>query len=265
MKYFETHAHPDHPLIRDKDMYINNMRVAGIKKLVIAPISYESNYLSMECFPEENYPEVYFAKGLHPKCAMDSELWEEEKINKFENLIQNHRVVAIKSGLDLSIKSLTTEQVQKQLEFLKFFMKLAYEKEKPMVLHVQEAAGEVLNFINKNPIKTETEIHCFAYDKNTMDKFIDAGVRYFGIGGRITKSENDGLQKAVREMPLEMILLESDSPFVRVEGTTRRIGTSDKSLPIIVKKIAEIKGMSEKEVADVTYANACKFFGLHAL
>lgn len=80
MKYIETHAHPDHRVFRDKEKYIKDIRVVGIKKLLVAPISYESNYLSMECFPEEKYPEVYFSKGLHPRCAMDSEFWEEDKI-----------------------------------------------------------------------------------------------------------------------------------------------------------------------------------------
>lgn len=263
MEYFETHAHPDYPLIRDKNKYINDMRAVGIKKMIIAPITYESNYRAMEYFPEEKYPEVFFAKGLHPKCAMDSGLWEKEKLGCFKELVQNHRVVAIKSGLDLSSKTLSTDQIQNQIIFLKFFMEFAYEKEKPLVLHVQNAAKEVLKILKRNPLKTEAEIHCFAYDKNIMEKFIDAGVKYFGIGGRITKSENGNLQEAVKYMPLEMILLESDSPFVSVEGNENRIGTSAKSLPIVVKKIAEIKSISENEVAKITYSNACNFFGVH--
>lgn len=101
------------------------------------------------------------------------------------------------------------------------------------------------------------------YNKSIMDRLINAGVNYFGLSGMITMSENDDLVEAVREMPVEMILVESDSPFLSYEGSTRIVGTSDKTLPVVVKKIAEIKQISENEVADVTYKNACKFFGLH--
>ena len=70
MRYFETHAHPDHSLVQDKEEYVNSMREAGVDKMVIAPITLESNYASMECFPEEMYPDVYFARGLHLKCSI---------------------------------------------------------------------------------------------------------------------------------------------------------------------------------------------------
>lgn len=260
MKYFETHAHPDHPLIKDRTGYVSNMREAGIEKMVIAPITYESNYQSMELFPEDLYPDVLFAKGLHPKCATNSPTWGRYEKEKFCELLSDKRVVAVKSGIDLSKKKLQEKQIQRQYEFLKMFMEMAKEYNKPLVLHIREAAKEAVDFFKENPLSVPAEIHCFTYDKNVMKQFIDVGVNFFGLGGMVTRSENIDLQEAVKDMPLDMILIESDSPFVKVEGTLERINTSAQAIPVVVKKIAEIKELSEEVVAKRAYWNAIRFF-----
>lgn len=260
MKYFETHAHPDHPLIEDRAGYVRNMRAVGIDKMVIAPITYESNYQSMDLFPVNLYPDVLFAKGLHPKCAINNPMWGKYEKEKFCELLLDKRVVAVKSGIDLSKKKLQEKQIERQYDFLKMFMEMAKKYNKPLVLHIREASQEAIDFFKKNPLPVRAEIHCFTYDKDVMMQLIDVGIRFFGIGGMVTRSENFDLQEAVKEMPLDMILIESDAPFVKVEGDIGRVNTSSRAIPTVVRKIAEIKGLSEEEVAKKTYWNAMRFF-----
>lgn len=174
----------------------------------------------------------------------------------------DHRVVAIKSGLDFCKKKVQEQQINRQYDFLKLFMKLAEENNKPLVLHIREAADEAIKFFGENPLTVPAEIHCFIYNKEIMQKFIELGISFFGIGGMVTRSENVELQEAVKLMPLEMILLESDAPFVKVEGESERINTTARALPVVATKIAELKGISVEEVAEVTYMNACRFFGI---
>lgn len=261
MPYYETHAHPDHELVESQTEYVSKMREAGIVRMVVAPITYESNYTSMELFPAKEYPEVLFAKGLHPKCATNTALWNRERKEEFRKLLSDPRVVALKSGIDLCKKKLQPNQIQRQFEFLQMFMDMAEEVKLPLVLHIREAAETTLSYLMEHPLKSEAAIHCFVYDKDLMQQFIDAGVHYFGIGGMITRSENDALREAVKEMPLSMILLESDAPFVRIEGETAGLNSSDIALPATAKKIAELKGVSVEEVIQATYENACRFFG----
>ena len=260
MKYFETHAHPDHPLIEDRAGYVRNMRAVGIDKMVIAPITYESNYQSMDLFPVNLYPDVLFSKGLHPKCAINNPMWGKYEKEKFCELLLDKRVVAVKSGIDLSKKKLQEKQIERQYDFLKMFMEMAKKYNKPLVLHIREASQEAIDFFKKNPLPVRAEIHCFTYDKDVMMQLIDVGIRFFGIGGMVTRSENFDLQEAVKEMPLDMILIESDAPFVKVEGDIGRVNTSSRAIPTVVRKIAEIKGLSEEEVAKKTYWNAMRFF-----
>lgn len=238
MKYFETHAHPDHPLIEDRAGYVRNIRAVGIDKMVIAPITYESNYQSMDLFPVNLYPDVLFAKGLHPKCAINNPMWGKYEKEKFCELLLDKRVVAVKSGIDLSKKKLQEKQIERQYDFLKMFMEMAKKYNKPLVLHIREASQEAIDFFKKNPLPVRAEIHCFTYDKDVMMQLIDVGIRFFGIGGMVTRSENFDLQEAVKEMPLDMILIESDAPFVKVEGDIGRVNTSSRAIPTVVRKIA---------------------------
>lgn len=76
----------------------------------------------------------------------------------------------------------------------------------------------------------------------------------------VTRSDNYDLHEAVRQMPLDTILIESNAPFVKVEGDMSSINTSARALPAVVKKIAEIKGITEEEVAEATYGNAMRLF-----
>lgn len=262
MKYFESHSHLDHDLFEDKPSLVENAREAGIEYSVIAPITYESNYTSMEQFPKDVYSDILFGKGLHPKCTYNEKMWDKKRIEEFEKLIDSDdRIVAIKSGIELR-KKLQPHQIKRQFDFLSMFSDLAYKHKFPLILHIRDAAEETLEYLIENPLKVPAEIHCFNYDRTTMDKFIAAGIGYFGIGGKVTLDESLELQDAVRHMGLSMILLESDCPFVKVKGETNALNTSDRALPVVAKKIAEIKGLSTEEVVKATYDNACRFFDI---
>lgn len=261
LRYFESHCHPDHPLIVEPHNYVNDALNVGIEYLLVAPITYESNFDSMELFPKALFPNVLFAKGLHPKYAYNVSFWNEKEIEKFKALVESDdRIVAFKSGIDLCKKNLQDHQIERQFSFLQLFHDLAYAYKKPLVLHVREAVEETLEYLEKNPLLVPTEVHCFAYDSETMYRFIRAGVGYFGIGGMVTRPENEALREAVAEIPLEKILIESDSPFVKVWGDTEKINTSVKAVPAVAKAIAELKGISVSQVVEQCYQNCLDFF-----
>ncbi|MCQ2519472.1 MAG: TatD family hydrolase [Lachnospiraceae bacterium] len=261
--YFESHCHPDHPLVEDKSLYMQEAKNAGVKYLVVAPITYESNYSSLELFPKSDYPNVLFAKGLHPKYAYNIAMWDNKTKEEFCNMLESDkRIAALKSGIDLCKKNLQPNQINREFEFLSLFNELAYKYKKPLVLHIRDAAEETLDFFKENPLKVPAEFHCFNYDKKTMERYIEAGVRYFGIGGKVTLDESIDLQDAVSQMDLSMLLLESDAPFVKVKGETEKINTTARALPAVAEKIAELKGLTPEEVIRISYLNACRFFGI---
>ena len=103
MRIFDTHAHYDHALFKNEGPkilheLIENKTVSGA---IIPAISFESNYCR-DMFPEQDFPSVWFAAGLHPKVASNTKFWGRSERAEFEKLLEEPRTKAIKTGLDYS-------------------------------------------------------------------------------------------------------------------------------------------------------------------
>ena len=261
-RLFETHAHLDHKLYKGQGPALaKELYESGIDWIVIPAITEQSNQKSRELFDEENYPFVLFAAGIHPKVASsikdDNFDWD-----KLTGYLSEKRTVAVKTGLDLSTKELTDKNILNQKHVLRHLLKLADKHNLPAVLHVRDAIPEIIEEIGLSRFMGELEVHCFLYDETVMNKLIQAGVHYFGIGGGVTFRENIALREAVAKMPLESILLETDSPFQKPYLYDQKLNTPY-SLVQIAEEIAIIKGITIEMVMSATYDNSIRFFGLN--
>lgn len=261
-KLFETHAHLDHDLYKGQGPVLaKELYESGVDWIVIPAITEQSNQKARELFDEENYPFVLFAAGIHPKVASsikdDNFDWD-----KLTGYLSEERTVAVKTGLDLSPKNLTDKNILNQKHVLRHLLKMADEHNLPAVLHVRDAIPEIIEEIGLSKFSGRLEVHCFLYDLAVMNKLIQAGVHYFGIGGGVTFPENIALREAVAKMPLESILLETDSPFQKPYQYDQKLNTSY-SLMQIAKEIATIKGIALDEVISATYDNSIRFFRLY--
>ena len=138
---------------------------------------------------------------------------------------------------------------------------LANRKGLPLILHVRNAAEEIIEIVNENPLNVNAVVHCFTYGTDIAQSMKSVGITKFGIGGMITRDNMDGLRKCVKEMPLSDILLESDAPFVKPKGFNEKINTS-KTLIDVAANIAELKGLSVSEVVQATNHNTMSFLSL---
>ncbi len=261
-KMFDTHAHYDHELFGGKgpellrELLDRNVLCGA----VIPAITYESNFNRIR-FPKEDFPSVYFAAGLHPKCAVNEAVWKKDRLEQFLSLAEDERTVALKTGLDFCKKKLTDAQKEHQKFFLKQMIGTANHYKLPLVFHVRDAAGEFTEFLKENPPETEAVVHCFTGGPETARAMMDVGVTRFGIGGMLTRDEMEPLRDCVKELPLSRILLETDAPFVRPKGYEGELNTSE-TLPRIAGLIAELKGISAEDVVRAAYENAAEFYRL---
>lgn len=259
--FFDTHCHYDHPQFKKQGPeLVNDLRRAGIEKFVIPAISVESNQIARDMFDEEHYPFVFFASGIHPRVA-SSIVDERFNWSLISGYLAEDRTVAVKTGLDLSDERLTTTLICNQKNVLHHLLRLADEHDLPVVLHVRDAASETIEELKKSGFKGELEVHCFLYDKPVMKDLLKVGVHYFGIGGAVTRPENIALREAVISMPLESILLETDSPFQKPYGYCEKLNTS-LSLEQIANEIAVLRGINIDEVMVASYDNSLRFFGM---
>ena len=261
LRIIETHAHYDHRLYKNNGPSIVKAlkEWGGIDKIVIPAISFESNYEARQQFGRKEFPYVYFATGIHPYAARgitESNIdWKE-----FEKMLSDKRTVAVKTGLDYIDPNMSKTEKDHQCKVLRKLIGFANEHDLPVVIHVRDmAVDDLLNELSETKINTTVEVHCFVHDFNTMQRMIDSGIRYFGIGGAVTK-DYPKLRECVTKMPLEMLLLETDSPFQKPRGYSGKLNSSY-SLETIAQEIAGIKGISVEEVVAAANSNACNFFG----
>ncbi len=248
----------------------------SIDKVIIPAISYESNFIMRDLFPQDLFPEVFWASGIHPKTLNSESNWNKDKKRSFENwLSTDNRMVAIKTGLDFCKIKMDKNQKLNQVESLKICIDYANEYGKSLVLHVRDAAYEIIEILKKYPVETQVEIHCFTYGWEMMQLFMNSCCNipiFFGIGPAFTKQEDWAvdLRNAIRKMDISTLFLETDAPAMSKGGLEEipplkcypdcKKNTS-KSLPRIVQKIAEIKGISEETVINSANQNADSFFG----
>ena len=280
LKIIDDHIHLDHHMYGGKGQEIMRelIETGFIDKVVIPPISFESNFTAREMFSEIEFGEyVFFAAGVHPKLIYNTSLpkWLAENRGKLEGLLSDARTVAIKTGLEFSKKHLQESQKEHERSFMRLFIDYANGangfkgRSLPLILHIRDASEEALEVLKECPVRVNTQIHCFTCDYNTARSFMDSGVEYFGIGGHITRSDADALRDSVAKLPISSLLLETDGPFKVPQGIEfmkpvcfpdPKVSTS-LCLPQIAGIIAGIKHVSVNKVIEQLYMNAREFFG----
>lgn len=250
---FETHAHyDDSQFDEDRDSLLLSLSKAGIDKVVNIGASTSSSQVTVELM--EKYDFVYGALGVHPT---ESGELEEMGIEWLRELCKHPKCLAIgEIGLDYYWDEPDREIQQK---WFRAQLKLAREAKLPVVIHSRDAAQDTIRIMKEE--KAEEiggVVHCFSYTKETAKIFLDMGF-YIGVGGVVTFANGKKLKEVLEEMPMDRIVLETDSPYLSpVPFRGKR--NSSLNLPYVVEGIAQIKGISRKEVERITYENAVNLY-----
>jgi TatD DNase family protein len=214
--------------------------------------SLDSTHLQAMWDIEKRYPGRCFSMiGIHPCYVKENYAEELEAMRK---ALRERSFVAVgEIGLDYYW---SREFDNYQLTVFIELIQMAKQNDLPIVIHSRNSMDETINIIQQ--YQPRGIFHCFSGNlQNAMD-IIDCGM-LLGIGGVVTY-KNAGLDKVVADVPLDKIVLETDAPYLTPVPFRGKRNESS-YLKYIVAKIAEIKNISEEEVAEVTTANAIKIFG----
>lgn len=252
---FESHAHYDDDAFdEDREELLNSFREKGIECVINvgANIQTTKNTIALT----EEYPFIYGAVGVHPS---DTDELDEEKFAWLKEQCALPKIVAVgEIGLDYywdePDRKIQKKWFARQLE-------LAREVKLPVIIHSRDAAKDTLDMMKAaNAGEIGGVIHCFSYTKETAGEYLAMDF-YFGIGGVITFNNAKKLKEAVEYIPMEKILLETDSPYLSpVPYRGKR--NSSLNIPLIAEEIARIKGMNYEQVVNITTENACRLFGI---
>lgn len=253
MQLIDTHTHLYVKSFRnDIDEVIKRAVADGIDQFYLPAIDSEEIAAMLEL--EEKYPGQCIAMmGLHP-CSVKDEYRKELQI--VSEWLSKRKFAAVgEIGLDYYWDK--THVVQQQQAFHEQ-IEWALDYGLPIVIHSRESMDDCINIVKGHQQGNLAGIfHCFTGDLDSAKRIIDLGF-YLGIGGVLTY-KNSGLANVVKEISLEHIVLETDSPYLTPVPFRGKRNESS-YIKYVAEKLAEIKGVSIEEVARITTANAQKIF-----
>lgn len=252
---FETHAHYDDGAFdEDRDVLLASMPQNNIKYIVNVGASLNSTAASIAL--AEKYPYVYAAAGVHPNETAEL---NEDNFKCLREQCNHKKVVAIgEIGLDYYWDE-PEHDIQK-----KWFvrqLKLAKEIKKPVIIHSRDAAKDTYDImVQEKADEIGGVVHCYSYSAEMALDYVKMGF-YIGVGGVVTFKNGKKMKEVVDAVPIDKILLETDSPYLSPEPN-RGKRNSSLNLSYVADAIAEIKGISPQEVIDITYENAIKMYAI---
>jgi len=266
LQVFDSHCHPQFPQYnQDREEMLARAEDADIS-MVCVGTNLEMSQKAVEL--AEKHENIWASVGLHPNDF--GELYEGDKISPqktdaFLHLVNNKKVVAIgEIGLDY-YRTPDKEHQKKQKEIFEFFINLAYQNQKPLIIHGRDsqtgsggkAHGDIIEILNsaKN-ILYGGVAHSFTGSIDEAKKYLDLGF-YLGFNGIITFTGQ--YDEVIKHTPLENILLETDAPYLTPEPY--RGQRNEPAFVIeVAKKIAAIKNGYLKKITEQTTQNCKNLF-----
>lgn len=252
--YVDTHCHLSREYYDDIDLVINENKEAFIDKMIISGCTKDSILETLELVNKYNM--VYATIGYHPdQVDLGVDEKDLELLEKYAKM--NKKIIGIgEIGLDYHYDhSIDTKEKQKNLfeEQLKIAQKLSL----PVVIHSRDAVNDTIEILKKYNLTGI--VHCFSGSLETAKIYIKMGYK-LGIGGVVT-FKNSKLYEVVDKISLSDIVLETDSPYLTPDPYRGQTNSS-KYIPIIAKKIADIKKCSLESVSLITTRNCYDLFDL---
>ena len=251
---FDTHAHYyDKKFDIDRDALLSSMPQNNVGYILNAGCDVET---TRECIAlAEKYPFVYASAGVHPNHTQDL---NDAAYDTIRGLAKHKKVKAIgEIGLDYfhdySDRKTQKEAFAKQID-------IARVLNLPFVIHCRDACGDTLDILRSEYKGGGALMHCFSESVETARIVLNMGLT-IAIGGTVTFKNNVRTVEAVKFIPLENMVLETDSPYLS-PVPYRGERNSSLNIHLVAERIAQIKGVSPSLVEEITTENAKEFFDI---
>ena len=249
----DSHCHLDHePLCSDLENVIKRSKDIGVKKLLTISTSVESFSRVKEIVNKDDI--IFGTIGIHPheadKNKIDSEFF-------IKNLSENKKIIGIgETGLDFYYDNSNRD---KQIESFKIHIEAALKANIPLIIHSRNAEEKTFDILNEyKKEKLKILMHCFTGSQKFAEQLLEFN-SYFSASGIITFKNSVELQKTFKFLPLDKVLIETDSPFLA--PVPKRGKKNEPSfIDFTATKLAEIKGIKKSEIIKITSDNFNNLF-----
>ena len=278
---FDSHAHLNNEGMTDEEREETVRAIENSQLDYVMDIGFDLTSSKLAVDHAARYPWCYAAVGVHPH---DTEGMDDMQLAMIKGLAKKNKVMAIgEIGLDFHYDYSPRDE---QREWFRKQIRLANELRMPIVIHSREADQEVMDILKEEGafsderkswfperpdttgyVKSDTAapdarvlLHCFSGSAELGRQYVKLGAT-LSIAGPVTYKNNRKTTAGVEEIPIDFLLVETDSPYLTPEPYRGRKNMSP-YVEHTARKVAEIKGMTFEEVAAATKVNAMRFFGI---
>jgi TatD DNase family protein len=258
MRLIDTHVHLNFDLFEpDLDDVAQRWRSANVAYLVhscVEPVEFQQ----IQAISRQ-YPELFFAVGLHP---LDVEQWQPETADQIRTLAQSDpKIVAIgETGLDFFKASNVAQQEEAFLAHLQ----IAQALDLPVIIHCRDAADYMLDVLHrfwKEHQPVPGVMHCWGGNPDQTQAFLELGL-YISFSGTVTFKNATIIHDSAKAVPADRVLIETDCPFLSPVPKRGERRNEPAYVQYVAQKLAELRGVSVEVIAEQTTLNACRLFGL---
>lgn len=254
MNYIDVHCHLDGDAYGDISALTEKIRAAGVKKIIAVGYDLETSLFSRGL--AEKYDFCYFTAGFHPTELQN---YSETSLEKIYSLASHPKCVAIgEIGLDYHYPD--TDKVLQREVFLKQ-LELAYSLGLPVQIHSRDCAEDMLSLLKENArlLKNGALLHCYSHSTEIALELEKLGL-YFSFGGTSTWRGSKKARRTIAALEESRLLTETDSPYLPPESIYGTFPNTPASIPEILKNMADVRGISEEDMAERVWENAHTLF-----
>lgn len=250
MEFFDSHSHyNDEKFDEDREQILEEIYKAGVTKVIVAGYDINSSKKAVDL--SKKYKYIYAICGISPNDIAETENEIKQQIEQIEKIAQSTKIVGIgEIGLDYY-----WNKENKKLQKKAFInqIKLADKMDLPIIIHTREAVMDTIQILKENTPKRKGVFHCCPLNIELVKEGLKLGF-YISLAGPITFKNSKNADEIIQMIPLEKMLIETDSPYLAPEPN-RGTRNDSRNLKYLVEKIAQVKQREPEEIAKIIYNN----------
>ena len=260
MRLFDSHCHLDVDAfdgVDGVDAAVQRAMDAGVQRLLAIGSGYGFDSADRAIAVAERHDNVWASVGLHPH---DADQWTPERWDVLTALAGHPKVVAIgEMGLDFHYDN-SPRDIQRDV--FRRQIRVAKVLDKPIIIHDRDSAGETMAVLDDEKAWDGRGVvyHCFTGDVPTMEAIVERG-GYVSIPGIVTFKNAGTMRDVAAAVPESRFFIETDSPFL-TPVPFRGKRNEPARVGLVAEKIASLRGVSTEAIAEASWSNASRFFGI---
>ncbi len=254
IRLIDSHAHLDFDRFdADRDAVLARAAAAGVEQIITIGTTLDSSRRAFELTQE--YPQIYSAAGIHPHSSSE---FNDADWSELEVLWAEDKVRAVgETGLDYFYDHSTPDR---QRALFKRHLEVALVVDLPVIVHIRDAFDDAFALAKEVGLGAGGIVHCFTGGPEACERALDLGF-HISLSGMVSFKSAKALRRAVPMIPIERLLIETDSPFL---APVPHRGKRNEPAFVLdtARAVADLRGMPLAELAEHTRQNTIEIFGL---